>query len=359
MANNTITEIEPTASFVYEPLNYEDSIRLLLLEPPTLEDPGMVRGRLEHTTLTHYEHEIIEPYTALSYVWGDASMRKTVFIKDIPVQVTSNLYDALRDIRDERRVLRLWADALCINQSDNDEKGLQIGLMGRIYSLAGSTVIYLGAPHSNEAASATGTISYDDVDESKCNMLFRSPWFRRAWVYQEAVLSRDPRIQFGRWRCTWGQLANFATHTKLFTKFFFLQIHRARADHIYSKLSWSRQYDLNGVVHAVSSRRGLGASNPRDLIFAYLGLGTISERVQLNVDYTSPWEQVYQDFAQLQLQKRQTYDLFACLGGDNLTSPKNYLQSWVRNFYRFFLPPLPSKHFISSSQYILAIEYYS
>jgi hypothetical protein len=280
MDNVSITQREFPAS-IYEPLKYPVSIRLLLLEPPTLADPDMVKGRIEYTTLTHYEHEIIEPYTALSYVWGDPSIKKTTFIDEVPVQVTSNLYDALRDIRDERRVMRLWADALCINQNDNDEKATQIGLMGRIYSVAGCTVIYLGASDSNEDGPATSTVNYKAVDKITLDVVFRSPWFRRAWVYQEAVLSRDPRIQYARWRFTWGHFAIYISQEILHQSSIFWQIHRARSSYIYENLKTlkSYRYNLNCLAHAVSSRRGFGASDPRDLVVAYLGMATTTNGV--------------------------------------------------------------------------------
>jgi hypothetical protein len=38
----------------------------------------------------------------------------------------------------------IWIDAICINQSDNAEKGIQVQNMGRIYSHALKMVGWLG-----------------------------------------------------------------------------------------------------------------------------------------------------------------------------------------------------------------------
>jgi hypothetical protein len=41
-------------------------------------------------------------------------------------------------------VTRVWADALCINQTDEEEKGHQIRLMKHIYSRAEQTYAWMG-----------------------------------------------------------------------------------------------------------------------------------------------------------------------------------------------------------------------
>ncbi|KAI0144958.1 heterokaryon incompatibility [Pestalotiopsis sp. NC0098] len=59
--------------------------------------------------------------------------------------LTTNLHGALTDIRDASREIWIWADAVCIDQHNLDERGHQVGLMGDIYRGAGCTVIYLGS----------------------------------------------------------------------------------------------------------------------------------------------------------------------------------------------------------------------
>jgi len=64
-------------------------------------------------------------------------------VDEQPISITATLEAAIRDLRDESRVLRIWADALCINQSDIDERNQQVSMMGQIYSTAHHTVIHL------------------------------------------------------------------------------------------------------------------------------------------------------------------------------------------------------------------------
>lgn len=61
-------------------------------------------------------------YICLSYTWGDPTGGKsTVFLNDAAITVHKNLEKALRDLRDcvECRLgMKVWVDALCINQAD-------------------------------------------------------------------------------------------------------------------------------------------------------------------------------------------------------------------------------------------------
>ena len=142
--------ISPKA-FQYEALTEKDEIRLIIIPPKvsgnrtvTTVNSDAFQCSLIHTTLSQCENEIIDHYTALSYVWGDATDTRTIWVNESPVLVTVNLYAALNDLQDEIRVLCLWADALCINQKDDEEKSWQVMMMDKIYKLAHHTVIYLG-----------------------------------------------------------------------------------------------------------------------------------------------------------------------------------------------------------------------
>jgi hypothetical protein len=61
-----------------------------------------------------------------------------------PVDIPFNAIRALRDLRDSVHSRKLWIDAVCINQDDKAERSSQILLMSDIYSIAGSTYVWLG-----------------------------------------------------------------------------------------------------------------------------------------------------------------------------------------------------------------------
>jgi Heterokaryon incompatibility protein (HET) len=91
-------------------------------------------------------------YVALSYVWGDSTIKRRIFVDGTPMAITQNLEAALYQLRNYPRVkqgFRIWADAICINQDDLNERAKQVARMKHIYASAWHIVIWLG------------TVSYD------------------------------------------------------------------------------------------------------------------------------------------------------------------------------------------------------
>jgi hypothetical protein len=136
---------QPTAR-LYEPLNtLQDEIRLLEILHEPAED-GSVSCRLFTTSFTR-ELE----YSALSYVWGESEVKKNVTVNGLSIAVTPNLANALSNIRStilplleaEGTAPYIWADALCINQTDIIERNEQVMRMGRIYKSASHVLSWL------------------------------------------------------------------------------------------------------------------------------------------------------------------------------------------------------------------------
>jgi hypothetical protein len=91
----------------YTKLINPDSFRLVLLEPSaTLTAP--LQCSLFISTFLEYDLDIIDRYTALSYVWGNAIDKRTISIDDkYCLKITATLEQALRDLRDARRKLKV------------------------------------------------------------------------------------------------------------------------------------------------------------------------------------------------------------------------------------------------------------
>jgi hypothetical protein len=135
--------MEQKRRYQYQPLHEPDAIRLICLQPcPTLS--AKVHCTILHSTLSHYENDTIEHYTALSYVWGDPHLTATISVDGFDLEITANLDSALRHIRDATRVRRVWADAICINQRDNEEKAQQVRQMGEVYRIVQHTTNFSG-----------------------------------------------------------------------------------------------------------------------------------------------------------------------------------------------------------------------
>ncbi|KAF5246480.1 hypothetical protein FANTH_6852 [Fusarium anthophilum] len=108
-------------------------------------------------------------FNALSYVWGDPSVTKTILINEHPIQVTTNLLSALKyapyhlSRSKSATSLKLWVDAICINQADKDEKGHQVSMMKDIYSQSGVVLCWLGSPTDkiHAAMDAVETVAHE------------------------------------------------------------------------------------------------------------------------------------------------------------------------------------------------------
>ncbi|KIN08753.1 hypothetical protein OIDMADRAFT_107607, partial [Oidiodendron maius Zn] len=97
-----------------------------------------------HCHLLKDTFEAAEPYVALSYMWGSVVLKEQIIVNDTPFPVGKNLSNALRRMRQPEVAQRIWADAICINQSDIGEKNIQVAQMRNIYSRADRVAIWLG-----------------------------------------------------------------------------------------------------------------------------------------------------------------------------------------------------------------------
>ena len=113
-------------------------IRILTLAPGTGDD--VLHGDLTVDSLNYDDLH----YTALSYTWSGPVSENVIIIGGLPLRITENLELALRRFRGPIRSKNMWVDAICINQSDNEEKSVQVSLMGDIYANATRTMVWLG-----------------------------------------------------------------------------------------------------------------------------------------------------------------------------------------------------------------------
>lgn len=195
-------------------------------------------------------------YTALSYTWGDASRTRQIQVNGKLVDITENLEVALRHLQQERGTLKLWADAICINQRDTDEKNSQVRQMTDIYRQARNVIIWLGPAaeesdraihyldligrawekHELAGVGSTELIAIMREPENERNTFLKSRlkdvfkhldslfpnefpiseyhafarrgWWYRAWVIQELCVAQDPVFQCGKRRILFNHLDN-------------------------------------------------------------------------------------------------------------------------------------------------------
>ncbi|KAH8896348.1 HET-domain-containing protein [Thozetella sp. PMI_491] len=231
----------------------EGQIRLLqLVSNP---EDGPIRlctlvGPLEHAPR----------YTAVSYVWGDATETETIYVNTIPFSISKSLAGLIRHFGSDqpvtatcgdatRRFNLMWADALCINQSDAQEKTKQVRMMAAIYQKAHAVMAWLGEDNEDQSLETAiagiagiGTLFWnsDGKDHSWAKQLAEAgfwdyentarlgehrsmgnpawddikqfltlPYWSRSWIVQEMVFAKSLYFQVGWIRLNHAQLVQF------------------------------------------------------------------------------------------------------------------------------------------------------
>lgn len=228
--------------YKYKSLPSRTSIRILTLQPG--EESDKIKCQVSAV-----ERDQAPPYDAISYAWGSPTDTKAIHCGNKILKVTRNLWDALKRIRDHVEIKVLWADAVCIDQSNKEECGQQVKQMASIYANAVQVLVWLGSPSickyglgnldslsdpyqpcTTSTNNAKGwnldlerhvailesldisKFRVEELDEHTCYVatafaqLFAHPWFFRLWVVQEVGVSRLAIALIGNCEIEFGEL---------------------------------------------------------------------------------------------------------------------------------------------------------
>lgn len=228
------------------------------------------------------------------------------------LNITKNLEAALRHFRGPTRPKPIWVDAICINQSDDEEKGWQVALMGDVYHLATRTWIWLGEISADSDVAMDFITSYRKASNNQSTKvldrnilevpwqailhLMGRAWWRRIWVVQEALRSRHSIVQCGNKNTDLVHLVKFmAFHGNSDPELPDKKAEEARTLSqqpfvgILARWYHHKQVMDDGSFSLRSSlflTFGLQASIRRDKIFALLGLVTPNVHSWITPDYS-------------------------------------------------------------------------
>jgi hypothetical protein len=126
------------STYEYQALQDDkDEIRLLRVHPALNPDEAVICDLRTVKLSTRPE------YAALSYTWGPLVYDNSLTLNGHTKYITSSLHYALRCFRTQGWQM-IWADALCINQDNIDERAQQVRIMWQIYSQAKCVFASLG-----------------------------------------------------------------------------------------------------------------------------------------------------------------------------------------------------------------------
>ncbi|KAI8951836.1 heterokaryon incompatibility protein-domain-containing protein [Xylaria longipes] len=122
------------------------TIRLIELSP------GDFSALPIHCQLVERELAPSLSYKALSYSWkgNDVTPDVVILCNSTLIYVSANLHAALRRLRTPNEVVRIWVDAICINQQDDVERASQVSMMRDIYQNSSEVLIWLGERGPND-----------------------------------------------------------------------------------------------------------------------------------------------------------------------------------------------------------------
>lgn len=344
------------ALYPYPPLASPRSIRLAKLYPASS------RAQPISCDLIHVNLNSCPPFEALSYTWGDASITHQVSCSGYQLNVTTNLLSALQHLRQPGNARLVWIDAICINQVRKEERDQQVQLMRDIYHQAREVLVWLGPEFENssqclrlvpklaevwgkrdDAQQAKeeqnqGVLSFQEAKElglpelsdpiwETLKRLLRQPWFDRVWVIQEVAVSNRAIVTCGDDRVIWEDLLESA---RLISEG---MIHRdmegpsvgniTTIDSFRIQVRDGEEFDL--FVLMKLSRPSL-ATDPRDKVYALLGIAQECDREAIKPDYGISTTELYRSIALYFIERDKTLDVLSQAGYGRLIAD---LPSWV------------------------------
>lgn len=342
--------------FEYEPLSFGE-FRLLQVLPRD-EPDGLVRCRLLHLPgpdpqggkqeNAEFQDKADVEYRALSYTWGDPDDTELILLNDAYFPIRRNLHTFLAQWNFVERPSSqyVWIDALCIDQSNLQERSAQVLRMRSIYEKAIEVYIWLGpeaddsslalcalACLANQGAQIEQTIAIDPTIDAAPTMpaLFEGvtalgeqyafyrcllfslraieerAWWKRVWVVQEASVPNQKYTMF----CghVWLDWDVFRKGKTLLRKMVFSTPSLAKLRnaaywrgqepdyyHEFVRSLRANRFDpVNNNLRFAAIGREFCATDPRDHVYALLSLHDEQNNTLLP-DYGMPLPRVFENF---------------------------------------------------------------
>ncbi|KAI4610410.1 hypothetical protein J4E80_008174 [Alternaria sp. BMP 0032] len=303
--------------YQYQPLpilqNSED-VYIRLLEVHRGPRSGPITGRLYTTLLSE-----APKFYALSYCWGPEPHEATIHItnaapprdleNDNTLKIPKTLIPLLYEIRGWRwlETRTIWVDSVCLDQKNKEEKTAQVPKMRQIYMKASVTVSWLGLGEEGiEAAfeyasglnktyrrelAEQGQYVLSPAEEIEKDVrvkvklgdpaletllrLLDRPYFERAWIMQEVVVSSQVVFVCGSAKILWQSLLGaylYLTLNQLWLWEFYQGVKLVSIILMrLSEMEWGNGVDLDWPG-TLLRHRSCFSGDAKDKIFAFYGM---------------------------------------------------------------------------------------
>ena len=312
-----------STEYIYKSLESPSNFRVLGIEPG-------IYGSDIHCSLREVQSGHGTIYTTISYVWGEPKFPCKVFCTDSDnnigvLRVTENLHAALQKIRQVDQPMTVWADAICINQADLDERSQQVLLMQKIYSESLRLIIWLGENgdlygaafdyisyvlekfeyppgptlgDSHAVKSLIKDVYFKLTDEvlSSYDLFFGNSWFRRTWTFQEVLCASEATIFAGNRTIPYEDVANCIS---LFDDFgIAIRLSDMSSQAAMSQITIIKHIrnKPTNLLQLAAITRSRQATDPRDKLYSLIAIAGDSAFLPYQPDYRIAVGRVYQDF---------------------------------------------------------------
>lgn len=328
---------------------------MLQLLPGSACDP--IKCSIENVNL--YDKPV---YEALSYCWGNISDTVTIYIDIGCIEVTRNLRDALATLRDEQESRMLWVDAVCINQLDIPERSHQVRIMRQIYEQSRETLVWLGLENEDTSKafelvpyllqvfeqvflgkprpiySDLGLLCHPLVSQVQKLLpligpfirLEERPYFSRIWIVQEVVVSTGLSLHWGHHRIP---AKEYIAAASTFACFGIRRssIHRPLGAFLGLLPLFQLTLDNNTLLDLLNQYRRQDSTDPRDKVFALLGLARDVSSLGCKADYSKTVVEVYSNLARSYIQRDSNLDIVGYVQhGSGLVGLPSWVPDWTR-----------------------------
>lgn len=359
--------------FAYRPLNAQNhEIRILTIYDSyrtSSDEASYLLAKLDHVSL-------VDPgdYAALSYCWGDKSQPFFVVMNDdrTKFSITMNLNRALwalwwratRLMARSSTTVRIWVDAICINQNDDHERSLQVENMRKIYSKAVEVVAFVGpytagSPNHDIMMGLDSAISklsseqksigrssrssrksdlgppQKSLPKDELNALenfFNEKFWERVWIIQELTVNPNVTVLYGDTESRWEDVVSVLN---VISKAPFVET-KYRASHL---LQFREAFMNNTPItlfQALGWTVAAKSTDPRDKIFALLGLCHDGFKCVKVPNYSQPLEAIIHEMTVEMIRLYRNLDLIclvpvASLIAENQSAPPapSWVSQWI------------------------------
>jgi hypothetical protein len=330
----TLTE---PLSYEWEPMGYNwepmshGCFRLLYVKPS--RDPT---SRIDAELRVHHIDDDLM-YHTLSYHWGaphERELTSRVYTPVGTIPITSKVEDILRVFRSYPGMIdqlkspqgqnhavgrAIWLDAVCIDQTNVQERQCQVAMIGKIYSRSQMLLIWLGHFLPLNETRSLVAASHDDY-QSMVEPLREHPYFTRLWPVQEII--RTEPMSRRRVLLEYGFMSQAAVF-RLLLRF------RPTMDY----QSGRERHNRCSLLDNLRKYHRLECTDPRDRVFSLISISddAVLRQNPLSADYGSSFSTIYQHLASLYVVSPNHYVyLLACATAfrDSDSTVRKHRRDW-------------------------------